>query len=208
MAFNICRLNTYGSYNNLTFNNEFTMRSPHFVQRITVEAERTNLQIIYSRTDILTRVQYEILAGSLPASSQVIKSQKIKDMRKQGVEQVSKMLKRKPNRHDFTDAPVDNQFAGVFGKTYKNYVPANATCVYDRNSCPPPMKKNDKYTIMKLIMDNTESYKTKITSGQITLITCKHENFTKEFHQLRAADEAAHRVLTCADCGRIFNIKS
>lgn len=209
MAFNICRLNRYGSYTNLKFNNEFPMRSPHFIQKITVDAEQSNLNIIYKHTDILTTEQYNILIDNLPASTQVIKNQKLKDMRRQGVEQVSKMLKKRPsgNLTNNTISP-DNRFAGIFGKTYKNYTPDNIVCVYDKLSKQQQIKKQDKLTIMKCIMARTELYKSKIISGQLKLITCKHENYTKEFHQLRAADEAAHRILTCVDCGRVFNIKS
>lgn len=211
IAFNICRLNNYKGYNNLTFNNEYSMRSLHFSQKITSHIEMMNLEIIFNKTDILTQQHYDILKKSLPASTIVSNTKKMKDIKNLGVEQVRKMLKRKSNSIPLNNTNIKNNenIINVFGKKYTNYFPVNIICVYNKNTENRlPIKKEDKARVIKSIMNNTEKLKNMIMSGKTKLIECKHENFTKEFHQLRAADEAAHRILTCNDCGRIFNVKS
>lgn len=216
------------------FNNKYAMRSMHFSQKITRDIESRNIEIIHTKTSILNAAQYQVLKRSLPASTIVTNTKKIKDMRNMGVEQVKKMLKQKspasrmlpPYRAEpistvcgggggGNSAAASGPGAGyvitdVFGKKYTNYFPVNAVCVYNRRASDNKLqfKKEEKTRIINSIMTNTERVKSEISSGKTTLIECKHKNFTKEFHQLRAADEAAHRVLTCNDCGRIFNVKS
>lgn len=211
MAFNICRLNSYKNYSNLTFNNEYSMRSLHFSQKITSDIELINIETIYAKTDILSDEHYNILTLSLPASTIVTNTRKIKDMRNSGVEQVKRMLKYKPGSSQMSVKNLSKDISDVFGKKYTNYYPSNIACMYYSRKpdvARLSIKKTDKAKIIKSIMVNTERVKNEILSGRAKLEECNHRNFTKEFHQLRAADEAAHRVLTCVDCGRIFNVKS
>lgn len=206
MAFNICRLNSYRGYSNLIFNNKYSMRSLHFTQKITKETERLNIETIYNKTDILNTQSYNVLINMLPASTIVSKNKRIKDMRKSGVEQVSKMLKSKRYVNN-NESLV--KFTNIFGKKYANYTPVNSMCAYVDGTIPSvEYRKKDKISIIESIMRHTERVKTEIECGKTVLSVCPHKRFTKEFHQLRAADEAAHRVLTCLDCGRIFNVKS
>lgn len=214
IAFNICRLNNYKKYNNLTFNNEYSMRSLHFSQKITSQIELINIELIFNKTDILSKLHYDILIKSLPASTIVANTKKIKDMRNMGAAQVKKMLKRKiscasAQSNDIKLYPGIIDLSNTFGKKYINFFPVNIVCLLNKKSEEKySVKKEEKTRIIKSIMKTTENTKNEILSGKTTLLECKHENFTKEFHQLRAADEAAHRVLTCNDCGRIFNVKS
>lgn len=203
IAFNICRLDFYMGYSNLLFNNMFTMRSLHFSQKITDETEKINIQTIYNKTNILSTDQYNILIENLPASTQVNRNKKIKDRQKKGVEQVSKMLKGNLNKTASLNINNSNK---ILGKKYQYCFPMNKICVYNKSTTS--LKKDTKMNIIKSIMKFTEDYKNKINSGAEELSICKHVNFTTEFRQLRAADEAEHRISICNDCGRIFNINS
>lgn len=139
----------------------------------------------------------------------MIKNNAIKDKKKQGIEQVNKMLRgilseSSHTREDKTHAKYN---AHVFGKKYKNYVPNNIVCVFDK-TMKIKLNREKKMSTLCSIMTSTENYKRDIINGIVNVTQCKHERYTTEFKQLRSADESSHRLLTCTDCGRIFNISS
>lgn len=207
--FGIFRLANFGEFSNLYFYNTFPMKTDYFKKNITSEVELKNIKTAYIKYDqYITRELYIKLCTLLPESTLYIKKTSDKIFKKNGAEQVRRMLSKCYSK-DTVNLGDNSRFKKYHSLNMSfiiilTYIfilgivfNVNATDKYYLKSI-----KKIKSTAKCAIITNTRDTKIKIDKMEQKLIECEHVSIRKIYLQLRAADEEETCITICNDCKR------